>query len=114
MFPTYYMTTDSGQLKQRGDQRVIDLSSFPLSSKGVDEDQQPVWTQGAWGHILKWQVGEITKKSDIPLAGGRLLKDWWKLKFMLTVCFQGTSQMLHPLISEVSTRAAELDATQSP
>ncbi len=44
---TYYVRADTSQLKQRGSQRVVDLSSFLLPSKWVDKHQQPVrpqWT----------------------------------------------------------------------
>lgn len=42
---TYHMRADTSQLKQRRSQRVVDLSSFPFSSKRVDKHQQPMWTQ---------------------------------------------------------------------
>lgn len=41
------MTADASQLKERGHQRVVDVSSFLLTSKGVNENQQPVWPCGA-------------------------------------------------------------------
>ena len=42
---TYYVRADTSQLKQRGNQRVVDLSSLLLPSKWVDKHQQPVWAQ---------------------------------------------------------------------
>lgn len=47
------MRADTSQLKQRGNQRMVDLSSFLLSSKGVDKHQQSVWAQGTWKIHLK-------------------------------------------------------------
>ena len=40
------MRGDASELKERGDQRVVDVSSFLLTSIRVNENQQPV---GPWG-----------------------------------------------------------------
>lgn len=42
---TNHVRADSSQLKQRGDQRVVDLSAFPFAPKRIDEHQESVRAQ---------------------------------------------------------------------
>ena len=42
------MRADTSQLKQRSDQRMVDLSSSLLPSERIDKHQQSEWAQRTW------------------------------------------------------------------